>query len=69
MKNKGWMIFQILQLVIFLSMSLFLFLRGIDGHDTIQTLEIKFFSFAVWTVFYLGLLIVEWLIYILVKRK
>lgn len=69
MQNKGWKSFQLIQLVVFLSISLSLFLRGVDGHGTIQTLEIKFFSFAVWAVFYLGLLIVEWLIYILVKRK
>ena len=40
MKNKGWRIFQIIQLVIFLCFSVFLFARTVDGHGTVQTLEV-----------------------------
>lgn len=31
-----------------------------------QTLEVKLISFAVWGIFYLGVLAIEWLIYLIV---
>ena len=69
MKNKGWRIFQIIQLVIFLCFSVFLFARTVDGHGTVQTLEVKLISFAIWAAFYLGVLAIEWLIYFIVRRS
>ena len=69
MQNKGWKSFQLIQLVVFLSVSAFLFLRGVDSHGAVQTLDIKVFSFMIWLIFYLGVLIIEWLIYIFVKRE
>lgn len=69
MQNKGWKSFQLIQLVVFLSVSAFLFLRGVDGHGAVQTLDIKVLSFMIWLIFYLGVLIIEWLIYIFVKRE
>lgn len=44
MKNKGWKILQIIQLIIFLCFSAFLFARTVDGHGTVQTLEVKLIS-------------------------
>lgn len=69
MKNKGWRTFQIIQLMLFLCFSVFLFRRTVDGHGTVQTLEVKLISFAVWVLFYLGILAIEWLIYFLVRRS
>ena len=69
MKNKGWRIVQIIQLIIFLCFSVFLFARTVDGHGTGQTLEVKLISFAIWSVFYLGVLAIEWLIYFIVRRS
>ena len=63
MENKGWRAFQIIQFVLFLCISAFLFVRTVDGHGTVQTLEVKLISFAVWALFYLGVLAIEWLIY------
>lgn len=68
MKNKGWKILQIIQLIIFLCFSAFLFARTVDGHGTVQTLEVKLISFAIWAAFYLGVLAIEWLIYVIVRR-
>lgn len=68
-KNKGWGIFQIIQFVVFLCFSVFLFARTVDGHGAVQTLEVKLISFAVWVVFYLGVLAIEWLIYWIVRRS
>ena len=68
MKNKGWKILQIIQLIIFLCFSAFLFARTVDGHGTVQTLEVKLISFAVWGIFYLGVLAIEWLIYLIVQH-
>lgn len=54
MKNKGWKILQIIQLIIFLCFSAFLFARTVDGHGTVQTLEVKLISFAIWALFILA---------------
>ena len=69
MKNKGWRTFQIIQLIIFLCFCVFLFARTVDGHGSVQTLEVKLISFAVWAAFYLGVLAIEWLIYFIVRRS
>lgn len=68
MKNKGWRALQIIQFIFFLCLSVFLFTRTVDGHGTVQTLEVKLISFAVWLVFYLGVLAIEWLIYFIVRH-
>lgn len=68
MIDKVWKTFQIIQFAFFLCVSIFLFTRTVDGHGTAQTLEVKLISFAVWGIFYLGLLAIEWLIYFIVRR-
>ena len=68
MGNKGWRTFQIVQFILFLCLSVFLFARTVDGHGTVQTLEVKLISFAVWALFYLGVLAIEWLIYFIVRH-
>ncbi|MGE4656380.1 DUF3923 family protein [Bifidobacterium longum subsp. suis] len=67
-ENKGWRIFQIIQFILFLCISVFLFIRTVDGHGTVQTLEVKLISFSVWALFYLGILAIEWLIYCIVRH-
>ena len=69
MKGNGWKTFQIVQFIVFLCFSVFLFVRAVDGHGAAQTLEAKLISFAVWGIFYLGVLAVEWLIYAIVRRS
>lgn len=66
--SKRWKIFQIMQFVFFACISAFLFIRTVDGHGTVQTLEVKLISFAVWGIFYLGVLAIEWLAYFIVRR-
>lgn len=68
MIDKVWKTFQIIQFAFFLCVSIFLFTRTVDGHGTAQTLEVKLISFAVWGIFYLGLLAIEWLIYFIVRH-
>ncbi len=69
MVGKNWKIFQIIQFIFFLCFSVFLFTRTVDGHGTVQTLEVKLISFAVWGIFYLGILVIEWLVYFIVRRS
>lgn len=69
MKSTSWRTLQVVQLIVFLGMGAFLFIRGVDGHGTVQTLEVKLISFAVWTLFYLGLLAIEWLVYAIARRS
>ena len=68
MIDKVWKTFQIIQFAFFLCVSIFLFIRTVAGHGTAQTLEVKLISFAIWGIFYLGLLAIEWLIYFIVRR-
>lgn len=69
MKNKGWVTYQIIQFIFFLGVSIFLFTRTVDGHGAIQTLDAKLISFAVWGITYLVILVIEWLIYFIVRRS
>lgn len=69
MKNKGWRILQIIQFIVFVCVSVFLFTRTIDGHGAIQTLDVKLLSFAVWGITYLVILAIEWLIHYIVQRS
>ena len=69
MKNKGWRTSQIIQFIFFICFSVFLFVRTVDGHGTVQTLEVKLISFAIWAAFYLGVLAIEWLIYFIIRRS
>ena len=69
MIGKSWKTFQIIQFIFFLCFSVFLFTRTVDGHGTVQTLEAKLISFAVWGIFYLGILVIEWLVYFIVRRS
>ena len=68
MVSKSWKTFQIIQFVFFLCVSVFLFTRTVDGHGAVQTLEVKLISFAVWGIFYLGVLAIEWLAYFIARR-
>lgn len=68
MRNKGWIIFQVIQLLLFIGVSIFLFTRTVDGHGAIQTLEAKLISFAVWGIFFLVILAVEWIIFFIARR-
>ena len=58
MKNKGWRTFQIDQVIFFC----------VSVCSCLQTLEVKLISFAVWEIFYLGVLAIEWLIYLIVQH-
>lgn len=69
MVSKNWKTFQIIQFIFFLLVSIFLFIRTVDGHGAVQTLEVKLISFAVWGIFYLGVLAIEWLVYFIVRRS
>lgn len=69
MVSKSWKTFQIIQFIFFLLVSIFLFIRTVDGHGAVQTLEVKLISFAVWGIFYLGVLAIEWLVYFIVRRS
>lgn len=68
MKGKGWRTFQIIQLVLFLCFSGFLFFRTVDGHGAVQTAEVRLISFAIWALFYIGLMAIEWLVYFIARR-
>ena len=69
MINKRWKNFQIIQFTVFLCVSVFLFIRTVDGHGAVQTLDAKLISFTVWAIFYLTVLAIEWIIYFIVQRS
>ena len=59
MVSKSWKISRIIQFIVFLCVSVFLFTRTVDGHGAVQTLEAKLIRFTVWGIFYLGVLVIE----------
>ena len=60
MKNGKWRIFQVIQLIIFLGISVFLFFRTVDGSGAENTAEVKLISLAIWFGFYLFVLAIEY---------
>ncbi len=70
MKSRDWRIFQIVQFIFFLCVSIFLFTRTADGHGAIQTFDIKLISFGIWLAFYFLVLALEYGIrFIITIRK
>ena len=47
MKINKWKVFQVIQFVLFLTVSIFLFVRKVDGSGAENTTEVKWISFAV----------------------
>ena len=60
MKNNKWRIFQVIQLILFLGMSVFLFFRKVDGSGAENTADVKLISLAIWLGFYLLVLAIEY---------
>jgi len=47
MKNNKWNIFQVIQLALFLGLSVFLVFRKVDGSGAENTADVKLISFGV----------------------
>ena len=47
MKNNKWRIFQVVQFILFLGVSLILFFRKVDGSGAENTTEVKLISLAI----------------------
>lgn len=60
MKNNKWKIFQLIQLILFLGISVFLFFRKVDGSGAENTADVKLISLAIWIGFYLFVLAIEY---------
>lgn len=60
MKNNKRRIFQVIQLILFLGMSVFLFFKKFDGSGAENTADVKLISLAIWLGFYLLVLAIEY---------
>ncbi len=60
MKTNGFKVFQIIQFILFLAVSVFLFVRQVDGSGAENTTEVKMISCSIWLGFYLFLLALEY---------
>ena len=69
MKINKWKVFQVIQFVLFLAVSVFLFLRKFDGTGLENTTEVRWISLAIWLGFYLFLLALEYGIRFLITLK
>ena len=67
MKNNKWRMFQIIQLILFLGISVFLFFRKVDGSGAENTADVKLISLAIWLGFYLFVLAIEYGIHFLTR--
>ena len=59
--------FQIIQLILFLGISVFLFFRKVDGSGAENTADVKLISLAIWLGFYLFVLAIEYGIHFLTR--
>lgn len=71
MKNNKWRIFKIVQFILFLVVSVFLFFRKVDGTGAENTADVKLISLAIWLGFYLFVLALEYgiLFLIVISKK
>lgn len=69
MKMNKWRVFQTIQFILFLGVSIFLFFRKVDGSGADNTTEVKLISFAVGLGFYLLVLAIEYGIRFLISKK
>lgn len=60
MKNNKLRMFQVIQLILFLGISVFLFFRKVDGSGAENTADVKLISLAIWLGFYLFVLAIEY---------
>lgn len=60
MKNNKWKMFQVIQFILFLGISVFLFFRKVDGSGVENTADVKLISLAIWLGFYLFVLAIEY---------
>ena len=60
MKDSKWKIFQIVQFILFLGISIFLFFRKVYGSGAENTADVKLISLTIWLGFYLFLLALEY---------
>ena len=60
MKTNRWRVFQAIQFVLFIGVSIFLFVRSADGSGAVNTWDAKLISFAVWLGVYLLVLAIEY---------
>ena len=67
MKNNKWRMFQIIQIILFLGMSVFLFFKKFDGSGVENTADVKLISLAIWLGFYLLVLAIEYGIHFLTR--
>ena len=67
MKNNKRRIFQVIQLILFLGMSVFLFFRKFDGSGAENTADVKLISLAIWLGFYLFILAIEFVVRFLTR--
>lgn len=68
MKNNKWRIFQAIQLILFLGVSVFLFFRKVDGSGAENTADVKLISIAIWLGFYLFILVIEYGVRLLTRK-
>ena len=60
MKNNKWRMFRVIQFILFLVISVFLFFRKVDGSGAENTADVKLISLAIWLGFYLFVLAIEY---------
>ena len=63
-----WRIINIILIVLFISMAIFLWLRPYDGTGTANTVNVKLISFAVLIIFFAFIGLIELIVYLFVRK-
>ncbi|WP_035421674.1 DUF3923 family protein [Fructilactobacillus florum] len=67
--KKSWQIVSIIELLIFITLSIFIFIRSTDGSGTIQTQEIKLINWCILDIPFAFLFIVQFIWFIVIKKN
>ena len=63
-----WRITNIILIVLFISMAIFLWLRPYDGTGTTNTMNVKLISLAVLIIFFAFIGLIELIVYLFVRK-
>ena len=63
-----WRIINIILIVLFISMAIFLWLRPYDGTGTANTVNVKLISLAVLIIFFAFIGLIELIVYLFVRK-
>ncbi|WP_040471725.1 DUF3923 family protein [Lentilactobacillus kisonensis] len=64
MKHSGWWISNLWLAIIFIGVSGWIWLRGVDGAGIVQTPKMKLMALLIWAIFVAMIVVIEWIVWL-----